>query len=187
MDIGHSKLRAAALRAYAQAPFYCKQCGVQLTVPDGKSPSVLRGRCFCSRACAAIFNNRKRKKAALTTCKFCGGSKDRRATACARCWSLQTVARNEQRAISTLFNHGSSKVKYARIRSLAVRAMQVWSIPRHCAHCVTDEFDSVVEVHHIRAIRDYPADTLLGIVNARANLQYLCPSHHALVTKKESQ
>lgn len=187
MDIGHTKLRAAALSTYAQAPVYCKQCGVQLAVPEGRSPSVLRGRSFCSQHCAAVFNNRQRKDASLTTCKFCGAPRDRRAASCARCWSLQTVARNEQRAISTLFNHGSSKVKYARIRALAVRAMQLWNIPRHCAHCATNEFDSVVEVHHIRAIRDYPADTLLGIVNARDNLQYLCPSHHALVTKKENE
>ena len=91
----------------------------------------------------------------------------------------------EQRPIRELFNRGNSRIKYAHIRKLAVRAMELWEIPKTCSQCDGHEFDAVVEVHHLKRISSFEDCALLGEVNARENMVYLCPSHHALEDLRE--
>lgn len=81
-------------------------------------------------------------------------------------------------------NEKWSAVKFNKIRLKAREvAEKFYKMVKHCKFCKDDEFDSVVEVCHIRPISYFPLDTQLKIVNSKENLVYLCPSHHKLLDK----
>lgn len=54
--------KAEALEKYQDTPLYCQNCQQLIEIPtDTKvSRTVRKGRKFCSRSCAAIYNNRCR-------------------------------------------------------------------------------------------------------------------------------
>jgi hypothetical protein len=72
---------------------------------------------------------------------------------------------------------GNARVKYASIRKWARRLMKDAGRIDKCERC---NFDLRVEVSHIRAIGDFPVETLMRIVNAQDNMMALCPNHHAM-------
>lgn len=47
---------------------------------------------------------------------------------------------------------------------------------RICAHC---GFDEVVEVCHLKAIKDFSEDDIVFEINSPDNLAFLCPNCHA--------
>lgn len=47
--------------------------------------------------------------------------------------------------------------------------------PQSCAVC---NYDTFYDVAHIRAVKDYPEDTVIGDLNQIDNLVALCPNHH---------
>lgn len=49
-----------------------------------------------------------------------------------------------------------------------------------CFYC---DFNSCLHVDHIKELTSFPPETIMKEVNGLHNLRYLCPNHHALVTK----
>lgn len=68
-------------------------------------------------------------------------------------------------------HHRSSA--YALVRSRARASVK--HEPTVCEKC---GYSKHVEVAHIRAIADYPLDTMLSVINERSNLMLLCPNCH---------
>ena len=181
MDEGHQKLRDAALRRYYDDPAICKNCKEVIEVKIGGKPSEAKRKKYCSRSCSISVSNATRKREGNSPiCPDCGGRKDYEAVRCVGCWKRKRLRDAEKRPICELFLKGNARIKYSYIRKLALRAVNLWGIPRKCEKCEGREFDSVAEIHHIRGISDFEDDVLLGEVNARENMRYLCPSHHAL-------
>lgn len=58
--------------------------------------------------------------------------------------------------------------------------MERSGIAKECKIC---GFTPVVQVCHIRAIKDFSEDTSMGTVNSLDNMVYLCPNHHAMLDK----
>ena len=63
---------------------------------------------------------------------------------------------------------------YARIRDKAKYVVKHlgWSCCQNCG------YDKHFEICHIKAIKDFPKDTLLSVVNDPSNLIPLCPNCH---------
>ncbi len=139
-------------------------------------------RHYCSRRCAAIVNNTNanRNPAKNRVCHRCDksfkaekGHPSRKA--CPDCYrnreyvSLMTIAEIESTNTSE-----ERRDKYGRIRANC-RTVNKALTELPCAEC---GYDKHVEICHIRAISQWPKDTLVKDVNARLNVVQLCPTHH---------
>ena len=160
----------------------CKNCGAEFD----KKPNQIRktNNNFCSKSCAAIYNNKKypkRKSSRSMICPGCTGRKDYVARECHSCRISRIFNENMKKPICKFFINGASKVKYASVRQLGHKHLRLNNIPKVCHIC---EFDAVVEACHIKPISSFPETALLSEVNALTNLKYLCPNHHAMLDKK---
>ncbi len=141
----------------------CRHCGQKTTNPI-----------FCSRSCAASFNNKKvpRKTKHLKYCKHCEKQIFGRRTTCDRCnpsyvdWSKVTLSEVKQKAT---FQYS------ARVRQLARKNYRQSDNPKACLIC---GYDKHVEVCHKRPINEFPDDTYISEINDPNNLIALCPTHH---------
>lgn len=124
---------------------------------------------FCSRSCAATYNNKiykKRKKEWF--CKKCNEPCVTGRKFCSKCRfrdidkvSLQDVSKDNYSS-SRLSRHYSRK-KYFETN------------PKICKIC---GYDKHVEVCHIKPVKDFDKTELLSVVNHIDNLIGLCPNHH---------
>lgn len=55
---------------------------------------------------------------------------------------------------------------------------RTWNQDLRKKPCEICGYDKHVELCHIKAVSEWPDDTLLGVVNGPENLRVLCPSHH---------
>lgn len=144
----------------------CQYCGQQTTNPK-----------YCSRSCVAKHTNRlypkRRKKDRF--CKHCGKAithlKGRR-TVCLSCnrshvdWDTITIAEMRGRR------------RYQKHSAIRDRARQQYMRNGRPLRCHVCGYDKHVDICHIRALSDFPGDTLLTTANAPENLVALCPNHH---------
>jgi len=145
----------------------CTQCGKATSNPK-----------FCSRSCAAIFNNTRFPKRSAERirkqryCERCGAATRYRRKFCAACkpnilkWQSKTIA--ELRTD----DYGQT---YRIIRMLARKIYADSNLPRVCAQC---GYAVHIEVCHIKPIKSFDKATRIVQVNALENLIALCPNHH---------
>ncbi|MFB2768481.1 HNH endonuclease [Pelatocladus sp. BLCC-F211] len=141
----------------------CKNCGLATTNPT-----------FCSRSCAASYNNQKhpKKTKKLRFCKHCGLEIIGRRTTCDSCnpfyvdWSSLTLADIKAKA---LYQHS------ARVRQIARNIYRQSDKPKKCAVC---GYDKHYEVCHVKPIKDFSHNTPISQINDIDNLVALCPNHH---------
>ena len=165
--------QVAQMRAvYLAAPHQCLQCGTPILPHAGEKIHETMRRKFCSRSCAASYNNGSavapKKKAKPRSCADCGA--DVAPTApegtrilCDACGEgflqrLPMLRRDEA---------GSAGIRRHVRHVLADR-------PRVCAHC---GYSRHVETVHLRPVDDFTPDTTLAMIDDPANLAYLCPNH----------
>lgn len=144
----------------------CKECQ-----GEAKHPNV-----FCSKSCAATYNNREKPKRRLTRqCKHCEATIPSKNTFCGACIKedrhLRGPRLDESRTIESCMGNGSNR--YSQIRQHARKVASQLS-DRECMCGVSDG----AEVCHIRAISDFPKTATLAEVNHPDNLVFLCPNHH---------
>ncbi|UFP95082.1 HNH endonuclease signature motif containing protein [Gloeobacter morelensis] len=138
----------------------CTVCGKETANPK-----------FCSKSCAASFNNKlypKRQK----HCKKCNILVPPGRHYCVEChphyrdWSKSTLA--EQKQIRKY-------QPYSRIRELARTAYKNSSKPKECCNC---GYKKHYEICHIAAINSFEDLTPISIINSLDNLVALCPNCH---------
>lgn len=139
---------------------------------------------FCSRSCAAIYNNKKSPKRKLT--RKCAHEdcncivRNYRSTLCEHHFQerfknkkeiiLQTTV-GEYRERNKLHHRSSI---HAHIRGFA----RTWFknlIKKPCAAC---GYDKHVELCHIKPMSSFSDDSLVGEVNHENNIIQLCPNCH---------
>jgi hypothetical protein len=156
----------------------CNQCNEEFNTRDCRSK-------FCSRSCAASFNNKGVRRVELSTKRLCacGNKKDTKSPRCNEC-KLQSIKNDYlNKTIKEAIVYNDTTIKFNSIR-LHARKTMVWNnIPKTCKLCTHNEFDAVAEVCHIKALSSFPDTALIKEVNSLDNLVYLCPSHHALFDK----
>lgn len=126
---------------------------------------------FCSRQCAATVTNREQPKRSVVTklCINCGAAYTRsRRKYCGDCRKITWGERSIAEVAKTHNRH-------AAVREHAQFVARKW--PRICA-APTCGYTRHVQVCHRQAIKSFPRDTLLSVVNHPENLLLLCPNHH---------
>ena len=143
----------------------CLQCG-----KETKNPK------FCSRSCAATYNNLHREKQKYY-CQKCGnligeGQKYHRRKYCDEC-NPNLVDWN-----SITLKDIKNKRKYqphSRIRELARNKALHYNRFSKCANC---GYNKHVEVCHIKSIDSFEDNTPISKINDLSNLVGLCPNCH---------
>ena len=140
----------------------CQNCGTETANPR-----------FCSRSCAARFNNRqfpKREKKKFF-CEKCGAPTTSRCRFCNTChpklgadWSKRTLS-----YVRSFLDYN------ARIRQLA---RQVYYGSGRSKQCVNCDYSMHAELCHIRPIQDFSEDAPISVINSLENLVALCPNCH---------
>lgn len=154
----------------------CKQCGILFEKSNKnikKSPNH-----FCSRSCAATFNNKKfpKRKRIIKICKDCGIQKTKlKHDRCKECDNKRRANKIDNMTIEEAsYKNKWKSNKFARIRD---RAKTVYA-DKHQTPCQNCGYDMHIEICHIRAISDFPSDTLIKVVNSSSNIAILCRNCH---------
>ncbi len=131
---------------------------------------------FCSRSCAATYNNTNRIKK-KHYCKICSTEILYRRLYCdkhnpqAVDWSKITVA---DVVYKYEHSYGASN-RYTRVRDTAKHIYQNSNKPNKCEKC---GYDKHYHVCHIKPIHLFDLTTSISIVNHIDNLIALCPNCH---------
>ncbi len=151
----------------------CRECGKATNNPS-----------FCSQKCAGTHNlrpywdERTRQAKKDRKCPGCGGYKYYNSALCHDCFVRTRLEGQLDRTLEdATMNNGNARVKWAHVRSIARRYMELEGRLDKCEEC---EFDARVEVSHVRPISEFSPSALLREVNAQENMRALCPNHHTL-------
>ena len=155
----------------------CKQCEKSFFRNHSEAKKSINN--FCSHNCSATFNNKiTPKKEKTKICKTCDKLIFSNKTYCPDCIKIGKHATNGQfisdRTLSEeLQSKKNDANRYNGIRGHARSFMS--KEEQKCANC---NYSLHVEVCHIKAIKDFPLNTLIKDVNSRQNLILLCRRCH---------
>jgi len=121
----------------------------------------------------------KKRDGSRSKC-LCGDKKSYGAKVCHECKIKNLLLRQELRTLEDICSRGNARVKWAHLRGLAKRKMEIYNVPKKCKIC---SFDLIVHCCHIKPISSFSMESLVGEVNSLSNLVYLCPNHHAMFDK----
>lgn len=173
-------LRTAALGKYYENPSICKNCNSVIHPKDGQKLRQVRVKVFCSKSCAAIFNNsaypkRAREKNLLhlpTTTEVSSSNATMEGK------RLIQLLRTKGEVFSERANWQSAR---SHIQKIARSTYKKSSRPKCCYIC---KYDRHYEVCHISSVASFPNTATLGEINSIDNLVALCPTHHWEFDKK---
>lgn len=138
---------------------------------------------FCSKGCAATYNNKfvHKRKPVKRFCKYCkkeiptsryltGGVKPKKV--CNNCNKLYV----NWSEITKLDLQNLRKYQAnSRIRDLARQSYYKINPNKICQVC---GYSNHVEVCHIKSIQSFTDSAKISEINSPLNLIYLCPNHH---------
>lgn len=164
----------------------CKNCNIEFEKPNSEVKRSKSGNHFCSKSCAASFNNRgvkrhPRKTYACKTCKnkFENTNKYRSKIFCSKECKKGSYKVNDSSTLLEIQNMSSAVHKHPSWRNANVR--------HHCRSrnkkllelaCAVCNYSKHVELCHIKAIKDFDLSATLAEVNAKANVIQLCRNCH---------
>lgn len=153
----------------------CKLCEVAFY----KQPAQIKRakNNFCSRSCAAKYNNKHSPKRKLQgECKICKVSISSARTYCESCWETHDQSGKDWSSITIGDVYATAKYqKGASIRHHARQTFFKSSKPKCCLIC---GYNKHIDVCHIQAVADFPKSTPISVVNSLDNLVGLCKNHH---------
>lgn len=186
--------RARAEESYYANPNICKHCGQVIQLKEGVRPGLTRRQKFCSRSCAAKFNNTKfpkqRPQLISAPCERCGETvefkKKRGGGYMYRrfCASCVVPAMLEARGRTAIENKTKGQIRSecknytdfnSRITTHARRIFRLSGKPYKCEKC---GYSLHAEVCHVVDIKDFPDETLIERINCIENLVSLCRNCH---------
>lgn len=146
--------------------------GVQISVGQPLTKQDMQKTClYCGKPLTDAGKRLGLKPCELKKRLFCDST-------CQRAYLHQLRA---NRTLQSLVDTGQHpRVRFNGVRSAARKVLQKAGIEKKCCIC---GFDIVIEVHHIKAVTDFPFSATLAEVNDLSNLLYLCPNHHVMVDK----
>jgi predicted restriction endonuclease len=155
-------------KEYNKNPSTCMNCHTNL-------PYEKRKNKFCSKSCAASYNNKlfpKRKKLIKRRyCTVCG--EELFSKSGTLCIHHNTIFKDWNTVTISEMQILRSYQINSRIRSLARAKFK--GKEKVCKIC---GYSNHVEVCHIRAISSFPPETKVAEINSVENLVLLCPNHH---------
>lgn len=149
----------------------CINCDVDTTNPK-----------FCTKSCAAIYNNQKSPKRKLEgTCGRCNKPCTRQRTYCRPCWDSlceeRSIQRWENATLGEMKGLGNANAggRYPYIREMSRKKYIASGQPLRCKEC---DYSLHVDICHIKEIKSFPLTTEVSEVNNINNLVALCKNHH---------
>lgn len=134
---------------------------------------------FCSKSCAATYNNKHipKRKPKTRYCYKCKeilnpNGKVCKNTVCKKC-NKNYVEWNKI-TLGELKSHRQYQ-KHSRIRNMSRSIYRRSKKPKHCVIC---GYNIHYEVCHIKPISEFSEDSLISEINNIDNLISLCPNHH---------
>lgn len=122
----------------------------------------------CKECCGSYHHSQNKP------CPQCGELCWTKGGICSSCQKVNAYDRYSQLTVGDKIytKHKYAKYQYIRYWARSIAKDLGWT---KCCKC---GYDKHFEVAHIRAISDFPEDTLLTIVNDPSNLMPLCPNCH---------
>lgn len=141
----------------------CVECQVETSNPK-----------FCSRSCAAKYNNRvPKRKATISKCGDCKITIPPRNKYCKTCRDKRNT-RGDITLSEAVYEYHYRSSAFALVRSRARKALKE-NRPKICEWC---GYDKHAEAAHIVPIRNFSDDTKISVINDLSNLLWLCPNCH---------
>lgn len=155
--------------------FLCNYCQKTLYRNPGEINKNKSGLFYCNQSCAAKINNKtNQKRFKEGNCKTCKKPITAQDTYCNICYKdkFHLTGKTLNDAIN---RRKQDTNRYAGIRGNARKIYYGSNQPKCCKNC---GYNKHVEICHIKAIADFPLDTLVSTINAIENLMALCPNCH---------
>jgi hypothetical protein len=138
---------------------------------------------FCSRSCAAIFNNKakpKRHRRDRAKCRVCDKEIDYHGVVhCRSCIDkgkhIRGIGPIANQTIE-IASRRSGANRYDIIRNHARYTLYKTELANPC--CEKCGYTKHTELCHIKSISSFPKNTLVSVVNDRSNIIFLCPNCH---------
>jgi len=127
---------------------------------------------FCSRSCAAKYNNKIPKRILEGQCETCTLKISSTRKYCKKCFNLKFSAK-DMTLKEAIYTHTHKSSAYSLVRARA--RMRYKTKNNKCYNC---GYDKHIEVCHIKPISSFSEDTLLSTINQDKNLIALCPNCH---------
>jgi hypothetical protein len=157
---------------YPKKQVQCKTCNKEFIKTISQIQKSKSGNSFCSKACAASYNNISHpKRKFCKKCKNCDNLIAKRNTFCPPCIKNGKHLTNGQFVYEKTIKDYTDKYRHVRTHARKITSKR----PQKCAIC---GYDKHVETCHIKEISKFSPDTLIGVVNDPSNLIILCPNHH---------
>lgn len=143
---------------------------------ETKNPS------FCCRSCSTSFNNKKYpKRKIVRKCSKCNNTvRNYRSSLCEEHFKKhkKTYRKNlENQTLKELrenYSHLHASSRTAKIRCYA-RSWFKELTKQPCQNC---GYDKHVELCHIKPVKDFCDNDIIGDINSRNNIVQLCPNCH---------
>ena len=165
----------------------CHGCGATIKRAPNRTLTDWNLRRFCTRSCAATYNNHahpKRKKlpdrySDCSVCKtpFLVDRKHPRRVRCNRCSRLEIrLGGVIDRTKGELF---SKRTNWQSARSaIQKHARKVYTCSGRPMKCVICGYDFHVDIAHKKSVSSFPDSALIQEINDSENLEALCPNCH---------
>jgi hypothetical protein len=172
-------LRQQSLDKYYLNPNYCLNCNQIIHVNYFQKVVDVRRKQFCNQSCAAIYNNLGKtyqqnivnKK---IICMHCG--KPRKNHNNSLCYKCNAILKFDNMTKGELFNKSKN---WQTARSLiAKNARENFKLHHGINECFICKYNKTIEICHIKAVSEFPDETLLKEINNIYNLIALCPNCH---------
>ena len=177
-----------AVRIYKTVQVQCTNCHITF---HKKVSEVKRSKNhFCSRSCAASFNNKgiQRNKPSLRQCTACHieykcDKKHISKTFCPSCfeeWKMEkTPEYIKKKTLGEYQNKISVKGKHRSWLNGEIRNFnRSWNKGLTSCSCQMCGYSTHVELCHIKPISSFDESATLGDINDPSNILVLCPNHH---------
>lgn len=134
---------------------------------------------FCSRSCAATYNNRTTPKRTrqVWRCSVCDkpGRKSNSEVfdGCVSCYLKSEDERTGNMTLGESLNlTGHLRSRYNTVRHHGRKLSRLYD------RCQVCDYSVVVQVCHIKPIHTFDLETPLKVINDPSNIAILCPNHH---------
>lgn len=151
---------------------YCRFCNAELSKRTSKGK--INYNKYCSSTCSAKYNNAAKPKRTkqLKVCELCGLEKaEKRNKFCSEC---KHIKRGDITLGEAIYRdlHKSSAFALVRTRARSIAKALGWSC------CFICGYSKIIEIAHIKPIKDFDENTKISEINDVKNLVPLCPNHH---------
>lgn len=156
-------------KAYDLNPKKCRGCDGFISRRPGRFVSETLKNSFCSKSCAAKFNNTRPTRA----------PRKKKPRICVRCRKTFYIhSRLLCPECKNFRSENASNRKKGESSARNIRSHSRYKRHQLGGACVACGYDIHVEVCHIKPVSEFPDEAMLGEINALWNLVVLCPNHH---------